>query len=112
MRLGRGRAQSSIGTITIAGPRAGGGLVVGAHDRAGHVLGARGLVGPHRVVAREPVQAAGEERLEREVAAVLLADETTSGARLARAVASAATALPEPRRRVQQRERGRAAPSA
>ena len=53
----------------------GGRGVVGAHDGAGHVLGAQRLLEGHRVVAREPVEPAGEERLEREVAAVLLADE-------------------------------------
>ncbi len=57
--------------------RAAGGdrLVVGADDRSGHVLRAGGLVAPDRVLAGEPVELAGQERLQREVAAVLLADD-------------------------------------
>ena len=41
---GAGADQSSIGTITSAGPRCGERGVVGADDRARHVLGTRGLL--------------------------------------------------------------------
>ena len=50
-----------------------------AGDRPGYVLGAHRLLDRDRVVAGEPVQPAGQERLEREVPAILLADETTRG---------------------------------
>ena len=49
--------------------------VVGADDSARHVLGTHGLLGEDWVLARQPVQLAGQERVECEVAAVLLADE-------------------------------------
>ena len=48
--------------------------MVGAHERAGDVLGAHGLVDRHRVLARQALQASGEEGSWRELAAVLLAD--------------------------------------
>ena len=50
-------------------------LVVCARDRAGDVLGAGRQVAPDRILAGQPLElSAGEERLERELAAVLLAD--------------------------------------
>ena len=48
---------------------------MGAGDRAGHAPGVDRLVDPHRVLARQPLELSGEERLRREVATVLLADE-------------------------------------
>ena len=90
-----GAAQSSIGTITmraLSRDR----LVVCAADGAREVLRPGGLVDPDRVVAREPLQPACQERLLCEVATVLLPTRTTSGARFTRAVASAPTALPRP----------------
>ncbi len=51
------------------------GLVAGALDRAGHVLRAHGEIDPDRVVAGEPLQPTGEERLEHQVPAVLLTDD-------------------------------------
>ena len=50
------------------------GGVVGAHERARDVLRAHGLVDRYRVLARQAVQAAGEEGLLGQLAAVLLAD--------------------------------------
>ena len=44
-------------------------------ERARHVLGARGLSHPDRVIAREPGQPPGEERLLREMTAILLSHE-------------------------------------
>ena len=44
-------------------------------DRAGDVLRTNGLLDPDRILAAEPAELAGEEWLEREVAAILLADE-------------------------------------
>ena len=88
---------------------AGLGLVVGAHDRARHVLGAGGLVAPHRVLAGEPVQAAGQERVEREVAAVLLADDDHERRAVAARGGQRGDRVAEAGRRVQQRQRRRAA---
>ena len=52
------------------------GLVVGARDGPGHVLGADREARPHRVLAGQPLQrAAGQKRLVRQLAAVLLADQ-------------------------------------
>ena len=44
-------------------------------DRAGDVLRTNGLLDPDRILAAEPAELAGEEWLEGEVAAILLADE-------------------------------------
>jgi hypothetical protein len=51
------------------------GLVPRPADRAGDVLRANGLLDPDRILAAEPAELAGEEWLEGEVAAILLADE-------------------------------------
>ena len=53
----------------------GAGLVPRARERARHVLRAGGLIDPDRVLARQPTQPAGEERLLGEMAAVLLAHQ-------------------------------------
>jgi hypothetical protein len=51
------------------------GLVPRARERAGHVLGARGLGDRDRIIAGQPVEAPREERLLSEVPAVLLAHQ-------------------------------------
>ena len=52
------------------------GLVVGAGDRAGHVLTAVRNVPPDRILAGDTLErSSGQERLERDLAPVLLADE-------------------------------------
>ena len=102
--------QSSMGTITRAGPLA---VAASWWARAiapGDVLRANGLVDPHRVLAREPAQLAREERLGREVAAVLLADDDDEGRAVDACGGQRADGVPEPRGRVQDRERGLAAP--
>ena len=63
-----------MGTMTSAGPRARRGGVVGAHERARDVLRADRLVDRDRILARQAVQAPGQEGLLGELAAVLLAD--------------------------------------
>ena len=55
--VGRRCSQSSIGTITSAGPRCGRRLVVRALDRAGNVLRPHRLLDPDRVVAGEAARA-------------------------------------------------------
>ena len=50
-------------------------LVPGASQGAGHVLGARRLVDPDRIVAGEPLEAPREKRLLGQMAAVLLPHE-------------------------------------
>ena len=70
-----GSSQSSIGTITSAGPRAQARLVPRPRHRRRHVLRARRLLDRHRVVPGQPLQPPGEERLVRQVAAVLLAHD-------------------------------------
>ena len=105
MQLGPGREPVVHRHDHDRGPAAGGGLVVGAGDRAGHVLRAHRLVDPYRVVAREPVQAPGQERLEREVAAVLLADEHDQRRAVLARGGERGDGVAEPRCRVQQRQR-------
>ena len=52
------------------------GLVIGARDRAGHVLAAARDVPPHRILAGQALERSpGEERLEGNLATVLLAHE-------------------------------------
>ena len=70
-----GAAQSSLGTIDHRGPASVDGLVPRPCHRARHVLRARGLVHPYRVVARQPLQVAREERAVDEMPSVLLADD-------------------------------------
>jgi hypothetical protein len=81
-------------------------LVVRAGDRARHVLRADGLVEPHGILAREAPQAAGEKRLGREVAAVLLADEHDERRAVDARGGERGDPVAETRRRVQDRERG------
>ena len=102
-------AQSSIGTITTAGPRP---VAASWWARAiapGHVLGAHGLVDPDRVVAREAVQPAGEERLGREMTPILLADDDDERRPVDARRRERADGVAEPGRRVQDRERRLAA---
>ena len=49
--------------------------MVCAADRAGKILRADGLVDPDRVVARQPLEPAGEKRLVGEMPAILLPDD-------------------------------------
>ena len=63
----------------------------------------------HRVLAAEPGEPAGEERLEREVPPVLLADDDDERRPVHPRRRERADRIPEPRRRVQQHERGLAA---
>ena len=56
------------------------GLVPGAGDRPRHVLGTARQLAPHRVLAGQPLQCPpGEERLEGDLPAVLLADHDDQG---------------------------------
>ena len=70
--------------------------MVGALERTGNVLRAGRLGDPDGIVAREAAEPPGEERLERDVPAILLADAITMGVRLTREVAMALTAFPKP----------------
>ena len=92
--------------------RAAGGhrLVARAGDRARHILRPHRLVDPHRVLAREPVQAPGEKRLEGEMAPVLLADEDDERRAVDAGGGQRADRVPEPGRGVEDRERGLVAP--
>ena len=83
--------------------------MVGALDRARHVLRPDGLLDADRVLAREPAEPAGEERLEREVPAVLLADDDDERRPVHARRRERADRGAEARRRVQQDERGLAA---
>ena len=84
--------------------------MVGARDRARHVLRAHGLVDPDGVLAREAVQLAREERLGGEVAPVLLADDDDERRAVDARGGERADGVAEPGGRVQDRERGLAAP--
>ncbi len=81
-------------------------LVMGAGDRAGHALRAGRLIDPHRVVTRKPVEPSGEERLRREVATVLLADQDDEGRPVDARGGQRAHRVAEAGGRVQDRERG------
>ena len=62
------------------GAAAGARLVPGARDGPGHVLRARRLLDPDRVVAGQPLEPPGQERLLGHVAAVLLPDHAPRAA--------------------------------
>lgn len=83
--------------------------MVCAGDRPRHVLRAHGLVDPDGVLAGETVQVPGQERIEREVAAVLLADDDDQRRAVEARGRERRDRVAEPRRRVQQRQRRRAA---
>ena len=85
-------------------------LVVGAGDRAWHVLGAHGLIDPDRVVAGETLQPAREERLRGEVTAVLLAHHDDEWRPVDACGRKRADRVAEPGGRVQDRECRLAAP--
>jgi hypothetical protein len=78
---------------------------MGACDRAGDVLRARGHVDPDGVVAPEALEPAGEERLEREVAAVLLAHDDDDRGAVHPGRGQRRDRVAESRGRVQERER-------
>ena len=80
--------------------------VEGADDRARHVLRAHRLLLEHRVLPREPVQPAGEERLLREVAAVLLAHDHHERHAVQARGGDRRDGVPQPGRAVQERQRG------
>ena len=84
-------------------------LVVRALDRTRHITCTDRQVDPDRVVAREPLQAPGEEWLEDEVPPVLLADDDHDRRTVHARRCDRTDGVPEPRRRVQNRERRRAA---
>ena len=92
------------------GAARGRGGVVGAHERARDVLRAHGLVDRDRVLARQAVQAAGEEGLLGEVAAVLLADHDHQWRAIDARGGQRGDGVAEPGGGVQQGEGRRAAP--
>ena len=103
--------QSSIGTITRAGPALW--QLRGRRARSpGHTLGTDRLVDPHGVLAREPVQLSRQERLAGEVAPVLLADDDHEGDPVDARGGERADRVAEAGGRVQDRERGSRRPSA
>ncbi len=84
------------------------GLVVGAGDRARHVLGAVRDASPHGVLARETVEMpAGQERFERELATILLTDEDDQRRAAVACVGDRVDRIAEARRGVQVDEGGR-----
>ena len=87
------------------GAAPGGRLVVGAVDGAGHVLGLQRLVDPDGVLTCEAMQLPGEERLEGEMAPVLLADEHDEGRAIHARRGERADGVSEPCGRVQDRQR-------
>ena len=91
-------------------PARGGRLVMGAGDGSGHVLRADGLVDPDGILAREAVQLAREERLGREMAPVLLADDDDERRAVDARGGQGADGVTEAGGRVQDRERRLAAP--
>ena len=105
-RSSAGASQSSIGTMTSAGPACGRRLVPGAADGAGQVLRPDRLVHPDGILARESLEPAGEKRLVREVAAILLADEDDERRPVDARRRERADGVAEARGRVQDRERG------
>ena len=82
------------------------GLVPRAADGAGEVLRADGLVYPDGVVAGEPLEAPRQERLVREMAAVLLTHEDDQRRPIDARRRERAHGVPEAGRRVEERERG------
>ena len=85
-------------------------LVRGPGDRTGHVLRADRLVDPDRILAGKPLEPAGEERLVRQVAAVLLADEHDERSPVDPRGCERADRVSQPGGRVQEDERGLASP--
>ena len=81
-----------------------------ALERRRHVLRPGGLVDAHRVLAAEAGEPPGEERLERQVPPVLLTDDGDDRRPVHPGGRERGDRVPEPRRRVQQRERRLAAP--
>jgi hypothetical protein len=88
-----------------SGPTGGGRGVERALDRCGNVLRADGLLDTDRILAAESRELSGEERLEGEVAAVLLADHDDERRPVHPGRRERADRSPEPRGRVQEDER-------
>ena len=83
------------------------GLVVRARDRAGHVLAASGQMPPHGILARQALELApGQKRLERDLAAVLLADDDYERGAAVAGIRDRVDGVAETGRRVQIDERG------
>ena len=87
-------------------PTGGRRLVPRAGDGAGKILRADRLVDPDGIVAGEPVEPTGEERLVREVTAVLLADEDDERRPVDARRGERADGVAEAGGRVEDRERG------
>ena len=104
VRLGRGANQPSIGTITTAGPRGGGGRVVGADDRPGTSCARAGRSAETGYTPARPSSFAGEERVEREVRRSCSPTTITSGAGSAGG-GDRGHGVAQARRGVQERER-------
>ena len=104
-----GASQSSIGTITSAGPRPRARLVPRARERARHVLRRAPAGRPTPGSPRRGRQPPGEERLLREVAAVLLADQHHQRRAVHARGRQRRDGVAEPRRGVQEHERRLAA---
>ncbi len=81
------------------------GLVVGAGDGAGHLLGGERFLHPHGVVAGQVAQPAGEEGLQCEVPAVLLADQHDQGCAVHPGGGQRPDRIAQPCRRVQLHQR-------
>ena len=92
------------------GPAAGDRLVACAGHGTGHVLWPDRLVDPDRVITRETLQPAREERLERQVAAVLLPDEHDERRAVHPRGRERADGVAEPGSRMEDRERRLVAP--
>ena len=80
-------------------------LVPGAADRAREILRANRVVDPDRVVARKPLEPSREERLVREMTAILLPDEDNERRSVDSRGRERADRVAEPGSRVQDRER-------
>ena len=80
------------------------GFVVGAADRAGKILRTNGLVDPHRVVARQPLEPTGEKRLVGEMTPILLPDDDHERSPVHACGRERTDCIAEPGGRVQERD--------
>ena len=81
-------------------------LVCGAGDRTRHVLRTDRLVDPDGILTGELVEAPGEKGLEREVAAILLADEHDERRAVHAGGRERRNGIAEPGSRMEERQRG------